>query len=44
MGLLLCEKVKDGLQVINADYVCGIMTKSEDDFRWEVEHTDFTQG
>lgn len=44
MGLLLCEKVKDGLQVINADYVCGIMTKSEEDFRWEVEHTDFTQG
>ena len=43
MGLLLCEKVKEGMKGINADYVCGMMSKSEDDFRWNVENTDFTQ-
>lgn len=43
MGLLLCEKVKEGMKVINADYVCGMMSKSEEDFRWNVENTDFTQ-
>lgn len=44
MGLLLCEKADEGLKVIDADYVCGIMSKSEEDFRWNVENTDFTQG
>ena len=43
MGLLLCEKVAEGMKVINADYVCGMMSKSEEDFRWNVENTDFTQ-
>lgn len=43
MGLLLCEKVDEGMKVINADYVCGMMSKTEEDFRWNVENTDFTQ-
>jgi hypothetical protein len=43
MGLVLCEKVPEGMKVINADYVCGIMSKSEEDFKWNVEHTDFSK-
>ena len=43
MGLLLCEKVDEGMKVINADYVCGMMSKTEEDFRWNVENTDFIQ-
>ena len=43
MGLLLCEKVDEGMKVINADYVCGMMSKSEEDFCWNVENTGFTQ-
>ena len=44
MGLALCEKVTEGMKVINVDYVCGMMSKSEEDFRWNVENTDFSNN
>ena len=44
MGLALCEKVPEGMKVINTDYVRGMMSKSEEDFRWNVENTDFSNN
>ena len=44
MGLALCEKVPEGMKVINTNYVCGMMSKSEEDFRWNVENTDFSNN
>lgn len=44
MGLALCKKVPEGMRVINTDYVCGMMSKSEEDFRLNVENTDFSNN
>jgi IMP cyclohydrolase len=38
MELLLCEKVESGMKVIKADIVAGIMMRTEEDFKWAVEH------
>lgn len=38
--LLLCEKVKEGMNVIKSGIVGGIMMRNESDFRWCVEHMD----
>lgn len=36
--LLLCEKVKQGMRVIKTGIIGGIMMRTDDDFRWCVEH------
>ena len=41
MGLLLCEKVDDGMKVIESNICCGMMSKTEEDFRWNVENADY---
>ena len=38
--LMLCEKVDEGMKVIKTGIVGGIMMRTEDDFRWCVEHLD----
>lgn len=38
MELVLCEKVPDGMKVIKGGIVGGIMMRTEEDFRWCVEH------
>ena len=38
MGLILCEKVPEGMKVIKTDIVAGLMMKNEDDFKWAVEN------
>lgn len=38
MELLLCNKVDDGMQVVQSDIVAGIMMRNEFDFKWAVEH------
>jgi len=38
MELMECEKVPDGMKVIKAGIVGGIMMRNEDDFRWCVEN------
>ena len=38
MYLMICEKVPEGMKVIKNDIVAGIMMRTEDDFRWAVEH------
>ena len=40
MGLLLCEKVPEGMKVIKSDIVCGMMSRTEEDFRWNVENAN----
>ena len=41
MGLMLCEKVDEGMKVIESNILCGMMSKTEEDFRWNVEHADY---
>ena len=38
MYLIKCEKVPQGMKVVESGIVGGIMMKTEDDFRWCVEH------
>ena len=38
MYLIKCEKVPQGMKVVENGIVGGIMMKTEDDFRWCVEH------
>lgn len=38
MYLLLCEKVEEGMKVIESDIVAGKMMRTEKDFKWCVEH------
>lgn len=38
MELILCEKVTEGMKVLESGIVGGIMMRDEDDFRWCVEH------
>lgn len=40
MTLALCEKVETGYKVVKSGIIGGIMMKTEDDFRWCVEHCD----
>jgi hypothetical protein len=41
MGLLLCEKVDEGMKVMESNICCGMMSKTEDDFRWNVENANY---
>ena len=36
--LVRCEKVAEGMKVIEADIVGGMMMRTEEEFRWCVEH------
>ena len=38
MHLLLCEKVAEGMKVLNSGIVGGIMMRTEEDFKWCVEN------
>ena len=38
MELLRCEKVDGGMKVVQTGIVAGMMMRTEDDFRWCVEH------
>lgn len=38
MELVLCEKVPGGMKVIKDGIVGGIMMRTEEEFRWCVEH------
>ena len=38
MGLLLCEKIKEGFRVLKSGIIGGIMMKNAGDFRWCVEN------
>ena len=38
MRLLLCEKVAEGMKVLNSGIVGGIMMRTEEDFKWCVEN------
>ena len=38
MYLLLCEKVAEGMKVLNSGIVGGIMMRTEKDFKWCVEN------
>ena len=38
MHLLLCEKVAEGMKVLNSGIVGGIMMRTEEDFKWRVEN------
>ncbi len=38
MELLLCEKVPQGMRVLEANIIGGIMMRTEEDFRWCVEN------
>ena len=38
MYLIKCKKVPQGMKVMESGIVGGIMMKTEDDFRWCVEH------
>ena len=36
--LLLCEKVAEGMKVLNSGIIGGIMMRNEEDFKWCVEN------
>lgn len=38
MEMMLCEKVPQGFKVKQAGIVGGIVMRTEEDFRWCVEH------
>ena len=38
MSLLLCEKVAEGMKVIEAGIVAGMMMRTEEDFKWCVKN------
>ena len=38
MHLLLCEKVAEGMKVLNSGIIGGIMMRNEEDFKWCVEN------
>ena len=38
MYLLLCEKVAEGMKVLESGIVGGIMMRTEEDFKWCVEN------
>ncbi len=38
--LMLCDKVDKGMKVIKSGIIGGLMMKTEDDFRWCVEHLE----
>ena len=38
MHLILCEKVAEGMKVLNSGIVGGIMMRTEEDFKWCVEN------
>ena len=38
MCLLLCEKVAEGMKVLESGIVGGIMMRTEEDFKWCVEN------
>jgi len=43
-GLLLCEKVPEGMKIIKNDIVGGKMMKSQEDFRWCVENMNVPEA
>ena len=38
MHLALCEKVAEGMKVLESDIIGGIMMRTEEDFKWCVEN------
>lgn len=38
MELIRCEKVAEGMRVLESGIIGGIMMRTTDDFRWAVEH------
>lgn len=38
MELILCEKVVEGMKIKKCGIVGGIMMRTEEDFKWCVEH------
>lgn len=38
MELILCEKVAEGMKVIDSGIVSGKMMRTEEDFKWCVEN------
>lgn len=38
MQLLLCEKVNEGMKVLDYGIIAGKMMRTEEDFKWCVEH------
>ena len=38
MHLILCEKVAEGMKVLESGIVGGIMMRTEEDFKWCVEN------
>lgn len=38
MELMLCEKVAEGMKVVESGIVGGIMMKNKEDFKWCVEN------
>ena len=38
MHLILCEKVAEGMKVLNSGIIGGIMMRNEEDFKWCVEN------
>lgn len=38
MHLLMCEKVDEGMKVIEPDIVAGMVMRTEEDFKWCVEN------
>ena len=38
MELIICEKVAEGMKVIKSGIIGGIMMRTEEDFKWCVEH------
>lgn len=41
MELIRCEKVPDGMKVVETGIIGGIMMKTESDFRWCVENLQY---
>ena len=38
MHLILCEKVAEGMKVLESGIIGGIMMRTEEDFKWRVEN------
>ena len=38
MHLILCEKVAEGMKVLESGIIGGIMMRTEEDFKWCVEN------
>lgn len=44
MELILCEEVPEGMRVIEAGIIGGIMMRTEEDFKWCVENTEYVKA